>query len=366
MRVAEQRAATDEAGAGIQLGPNALRALETLGVLERLRDHAHAPPAILIRSFSRGRQIASVPLGAEVVRRYGAPYWTLARKDLQRALADAVSAATVPIERGFRIQSARQSYDGVTLVSADGRELRGRALIGADGVWSAVRSTVLGEAPPRFTGHVAWRTVIERCAAPEPFAGESVCLWLGPSAHLVHYSVEGGDKVNVVAVIVGAEAREGWDEPGDPRRLEGAFAGWTASVRRLIGSTQGWRCWSLHARAASLPAAQGRIVLVGDAAHPVLPFLAQGAALALEDAVALAGALGRSPASPALAFERFAADRRSRWLRVQQESRRNGQLYHLRGPLAAARDLALRLSPPGRLIGRYDWLYGYGRSAAGG
>ncbi len=361
VEVLEARDTLEEAGAGVQLGPNAVRALARLGLAEGIEHSVFVPEAIEIRDGRKASTLARLPLGKTAMIQFGGPYWCLHRKDLHSALLAAVEQrAGIGITRGFRLTRIEEASAQVTASAADGRTARGSALVGADGVWSAARSVALGEPPPRFTGHAAWRALIERSRAGTPFDRDTVGLWLGPSAHLVHYPVDGGRLLNIVAVIADSRQAEGWNEAAEPGPLRAAFERWAAPVRRLLDGVAGWRRWSLHERDAGGRAARGRVVLIGDAAHPVLPFLAQGAALALEDAVALAESLARDGEHPDTAFRRFEEIRRARWRRVQQASRSNGRFYHLDGLPGAVRNLALRIAPGSLLLRRYHWLYGEG------
>jgi salicylate hydroxylase len=215
------------------------------------------------------------------------------------------------------------------------------------------------EASLRFTGATAWRALLPRKSLSFPFDAPVVGLWLGPKTHLVHYPVRGGDDLNVVAVTEGGAERQGWNQPGSAETLLASFTRWSKDSKSLLERGEGWRSWSLYRLAHLGRYSAGRIALLGDAAHPVLPYLAQGAALAIEDAVTLAACMAKWPGDQAAAFRRYEALRRPRAMRVQRLSRRFGRLYHLRGPLRPIRNLILERRSEERALQRFDWLYGH-------
>ncbi len=239
-----------------------------------------------------------------------------------------------------------------------GSEAKGAALVGADGLWSTVRPLIAPAASLRFTGATAWRTLLPRAELPAPFNASEVGLWLGPRAHLVHYPVRGGSDLNVVAVIEGGAALQGWNQTGSAETLLAGFTRWTKDSKSLLERATGWRSWSLYRLTGLRRFSEGRIALLGDAAHPVLPYLAQGAALAIEDAVTLADTIAASPGDPALAFPRYETLRWPRTSRVQRLSRRFGRIYHLGGPLRLARNLVLERRSGEAALSDFDWLYG--------
>jgi salicylate hydroxylase len=236
-------------------------------------------------------------------------------------------------------------------------EVDGSCLIAADGLWSRIRPLIAPHAKLYFAGATAWRARLQRDRLASPFDAGNVGLWLGPRAHLVHYPVRGGKELNVVAVVEGGEAKQGWNRQAQAAELLPIFKGWASSARELLGQIETWRCWSLY-RQKPLPGwSEGRIVLLGDAAHPVLPFLAQGAALAIEDAATLAASLAEANGDAALAFRRYERSRRARVGMVQRQALNYGRLYHLRGLPAAARNIVLSERSPERLLEGFEWLY---------
>ncbi|HEX2447022.1 MAG TPA: FAD-dependent monooxygenase, partial [Methyloceanibacter sp.] len=299
--ILERSQFAEETGAGIQLGPNATRALGALGLLDAIESCAFRPEAIVIHDGVSGRKLSALPLGSAAVERYGAPYLTLRRADLHAGLRAALAGlGSLTLRSGFELAAIdAQAGDGVLARGRDGSEVMGACLIGADGLWSAVRAIISPAATLRFAGATAWRAQLPRATArarlPDPFAEPVVGLWLGPRAHLVHYPVGGGADLNVVAVTGGvtasSAARQGWNEPGSKADVLASFARWSKDARSLLEQAEAWRGWSLYRLAGLKSWTAGPVTLLGDAAHPVLPYLAQGAGLAIEDAAALAACL---------------------------------------------------------------------------
>lgn len=357
--VLERSRFSEETGAGIQLGPNATRALAALGVLEAIGARAFKPDAIAIYDGLTGRKLSSLPLGKSVEDRYGAPYLTLHRADLHAGLrAAAEKLVPVTLRPGFEVSAVDTQGADVLVRGIDGSEANGAALVGADGLWSAVRPLIAPAASLRFTGATAWRTLLPREDLPAPFNASEVGLWLGPRAHLVHYPVRGGADLNVVAVTEGGAALQGWNQTSSAETLLAGFTGWNKDSRSLLQRAAVWRSWSLYGLTGLRRFSEGRIALLGDAAHPALPYLAQGAALAIEDAVALAEAVAASPGDPAQAFRRYAERRRARASGVQRLSRRFGRIYHFGGLLRLARNLVLERRSGTAALADLDWLYG--------
>jgi salicylate hydroxylase len=358
--VLERSRFTEETGAGIQLGPNATRALAALGVLDAIEPNAFRPEAIVIHDGLSGRKLTSMPLGRSAADRYGAPYLTLHRADLHAGLrAAAANLPTVELEPDFDVRAIEARDGKVVALDAGGTKRNGASLIGADGLWSTVRTIVMPEAGLRYAGATAWRALLPRKDLPSPFDAPVVGLWLGPRSHLVHYPVRGGGDLNVVAITEGGAERQGWNQSGDAQALLASFARWAKESKSLLERAEAWRSWSLYGLARLERWSTGPVALLGDAAHPVLPYLAQGAALAIEDAVTLATCFGAAPGNPSQAFRRYEELRRPRATRVQRLSRRFGRLYHLGGPLRLARNLVLERRGAESALQRFDWLYRY-------
>ena len=360
----ERAEALEEIGAGLQATPNATRVLARLGVLQTVEAHALAPRAIRIIRGRDGAELARLQLNATA--RWGAPYLVLHRADLQRALLEcAAREKSVALALGAEVAGFKEDAMGVTLGLRRG-SIRlaesGDLLIGADGLRSIVRERLglgaRGEA--RFSGRVAFRAAVEASIAPARACEPDISLELGARAHLVHYPLRGGALVNIVAVIEsdwrGAPEDDPWDGEADQAALFAAFASWSKEARRLIEAARGWRAWPLYDRAPLTTMAVGRVALIGDAAHPMLPFLAQGAAQAIEDAGALAECLAAASEIPA-ALAAYSKRRLARVVRVQQAAADQARLYHLAGAAALIRDLGMRALGPERLLQRYDWIY---------
>jgi salicylate hydroxylase len=358
--VVEQAEGLEETGAGIQLSPNATRILASLGLAERLSSVVIAPEAIRVRTY-RGQGLARVPLGGDVQRRYGAPYWVAHRGDLQGTLAAAVAAhSDIALRLGARAEDYALHANGVTVHLRTARgadEEHGMALIAADGLWSTIRARFGDRRPPRFAHRTAWRAMLPSRVLVSEFREPAVSLWLGPDAHLVLYPVKGGDAINLVAIVRDEWQQPGWSAPGMHQDLLAHFAGWLPLVQNLLALPDRWLKWALCDRAPLRHWSKGPVTLLGDAAHPMLPFLAQGAAMAIEDAFVLAECFGRSPDTPQAALRAYEKQRRRRTARVQRVARWNGRVYHLKGPAAFLRNRALRTRGGDKLLRRYDWIY---------
>jgi salicylate hydroxylase len=352
----ERRTGFDEEGAGIQLSPNASRVLFDLGLGPALRRAAGEPERVAIRAFGTGRPIGQVALGRFARERFGAPYLVVRRGDLQTILLDAVRSRPVRLLMGRTVTGVEDGSEAarIAVEKAGGPEtLETDLAVGADGLWSRLRPALGLARLPVSHGFVACRAVLPREAVDVP--ADETGLWLGPAAHAVHYPIAGGRFVNLVLVRRRAEPVEGWSVDA---RAADVLAGLAPAppLRRILEAVPAWRLWSLF----DLPArrmARGRVALLGDAAHPVLPFLAQGGALAVEDAAVLADALEGDTVPEALAA--YGRARLARVRRVQEAARRNGFSYHA-GPLVAlARDLVLRRLGAEGMAERYAWLYGW-------
>ncbi len=362
----ERRTGFVEVGAGLQLSPNANRILSGLGLGPALARAATEPSRVVVRAIASGRQLGEVALGRFMRDHYGAPYQVIHRADLQTILLDAVRATPgIRLFMGRSVTDLRQddNFVRLTLERAGGarEEIESGVVIGADGVWSKVRPLIGDTRQPGFHGHVAWRATIPRAQAPEALAGDETGLWLGPAGHVVHYPVSAGSRINVVAIQKRKAPVAGWAEPGERRELLAHFSPCAAPLRALLEAPAEWLLWSLYDLPATMMA-RGRVALLGDAAHPVLPFLAQGAALAIEDAAALADHLSRGK-DEALQLREYGRERLPRARRIQNAARKNGRVYHAGSLVALGRDLVMsRLGAEG-MTRRYDWVYGWKRSS---
>lgn len=361
--VLERAEKLQEAGAGLQLSPNASRILIDLGLEPLLARHVITPDSISIMTARTGKEIGRIPLGEAATFRYGAPYWIVRRADLQAALvARVTSHPDIDLRLGAQFEDVAVYPKGVTVVQrrvAARQQEQVLALIGADGVWSSVRHQIFPEAQPQFTGSIAWRGTVDATQLPRGFNTHRVQLWMGTNAHLVAYPMSGGKRINVVAIISGKWNRPGWSEPGDVVEIANHFSAprWPIAARMMIGAVDGWRKWALFAMRDGGVWNKGPIALLGDASHAMLPFAAQGAGMAIEDAAVIAKCLESSPTNPTVAFAQYAGLRGPRVTRVQRTARKNGQTYHLGGPVGFARDQVIRVLGGSRLLSQQDWIY---------
>ncbi|WP_295529673.1 FAD-dependent monooxygenase [uncultured Pseudacidovorax sp.] len=367
--VTEQAPAFSEVGAGIQLGPNIVRRLRALGLGEALNAIVAHPERLCVSSALNGGRVATMPLAGVMEQRYGAPYFTVHRADLHGLLLEAVRAqaeGAVTLSTGARIE--RLSTRGDEFVCAatdDGRAWEGDALIGADGVWGRVRPRIWPDAAPaRPTGHMAFRALLKQDTLPAPLRSRQVDVWLAPRLHAVAYPVRGGEWLNLVVLVesppdeAGADARD-WDQSASRAALDRATGHVGQPLRALLDAVPAWRAWTLCDRtplAGPQEMVDGRVALLGDAAHPMLPYLAQGAGMAIEDAVTLAQQLrGCTSAEVPQALARYAQARWARNGQVQARARRNGRIFHLGGPARWGRDMVMRLAGP--TLMDQPWLY---------
>jgi salicylate hydroxylase len=359
-RVLERRPAFAEEGAGIQIGPNGTRVLQDIGAAGALHHAAAVPDGLQVRCALNAHPLTRLPFGSWIAGRHGAPYWTAHRQDLHAALLEtARSDPLITLQTGAGVESAEQTASSVKAHLTDGTTLAGSVLVAADGLWSALRTQIFDGATPRPAGKSAYRTVVAASHLPEGLATNDVHIWLTEGAHVVHYPVRAGAEHAFVVIFDQPDAKLGWSTQVEPAVVRTRAQRLAPSLRVLLEAAEKWRMWSLHELPIPRNWVKGRVALLGDAAHPVLPFLAQGAVLALEDAAILAQELSKAPTEPSLALQRYENKRRARALRVQAASRRNGRIYHLGGLMAAARDRVLTSAPPVLLMRQYDWLYGW-------
>ena len=364
VRVLERSQRLVEVGAGLQLSPNATRILAELGVLPRLTPVAVRPDRISIRKASTLAPLTSVPLGSDAVRRWGHPYLTVHRADLQSALlAEAARHPEIELSTGAEVRDAAFHSRGVTLsVDRDGGivEEQCSLAVAADGVWSTLRERAFRDARSRDTGYIAWRAIARPTGTVAPVVpANEVTAFLHPGFHLVAYPIRGGEAINLVAVTKG-RAGIGWSNSASPDELEGTMAGTAPALPALVRDAGPWTTWPLHEAPAAGPWTHpAGLVLIGDAAHAMSPYAAQGAAMAIEDAAMLAALAARHRGDNARLMDAFERIRRPRIRRAQRRGAFNRFTWHASGPVALARNLVMSLRPPSRNAGDLDWLYGW-------
>ncbi len=355
VRVLDQADAIREVGAGLQISPNGAVVLKALGLGDALAEAAPRARAVVLRDFRRGAQVFRMDLA-----RADRPYHLVHRADLIEILRRGAKAAGVTVELGRRVVAVTPEVDGVRLSCADGHTETVPLLIGADGLHSPTRAALNKPVRPFFTGQVAWRCTIPLDAPDTP---PEASVHMGPGRHIVTYPLRHGALMNVVAVEErDGWAAEGWSHRDDPANLRAAFADFAPEIRDLLYRAGEVYLWGLFRHPVAKSWGQGRVALLGDAAHPTLPFLAQGANMALEDAWVLAATLADEEDTDT-AFARYEAARRARCARIVEAASKNAENYHLRpGPYRAAAHAALRLGArlaPQAVAGRFDWLYGH-------
>ena len=357
VEVFEQAPEFGEVGAGIQLSPNATRVLHHLGLADALEACAFLPERTEFRSWKTGRLISANPLGDGIRATYGFPYYHIHRGDLLAVLVGAAERADgITLHTDGRVEGFRQDASGVH-VTAAGAGHSGDALVGADGIHSAVRAGLFGPEAATFTGNVAWRALVPADRLPDGLIPPVTTVWWGPGSHFVCYYVRRGELVNCVCVVekAGWEV-ESWTERGDYAELKQDFAGWNDSVQALLDNADpdALYKWALHDRPPMPQWGRGAVTLLGDACHPTLPFMAQGAAMAIEDGAVLAACM-RASADILAAFRRYEDLRRDRTAGVQNGSRRNARVFHMRGISAWLRNRAARRAGAGAMARLYEY-----------
>lgn len=363
VRLYERADTFAEVGAGIQMGPNVVRVLQGWELDTALRQVAAYPERLQVRHALSGAELGVLPLGASIAQRYGAPYATIHRADLQQLLLQALQQReAVWLHTGKTVNRYVETRGAIGLSLSDGLDVEGDVLIAADGLWSRLRQQLLADGPPRVAGHLAYRALVRQADLPAALRSQQVTAWLGPKLHVVAYPVRGGEWLNVVAIVHGhvQGSLEDWDHGANAADLQAALSHTCTSLRELIAAVPAWRLWVLCDRAplgGVEQMARGHVALLGDAAHPMRPYLAQGAGMAIEDAAELGRQLGLVDGVldvPTL-LQRYALNRWQRNARVQARSIRNGEIFHLEGPMAWARDASMRLL--GERLLDVPWLY---------
>jgi len=357
--VLEQASQFGEIGAGIQLGPNVFHMFDRLGIRDRIDKDAVRVEKLVMKDSLSAETITEVPLAGEFAERFGNPYAVSHRADVHGALLTACEdSPLVALEHSQRVASIEETGDDVIAVADTGKTYRGGALIGADGLWSRVRSHLFDDGPPRVSGHVAYRAVLPYEDFPEDLRWNAATLWAGPHNHLVHYPLRRNELFNIVAVFHDDAYVEGWNEPGDRDALMRRFAGVGPQPMSILERVESWRMWVLCDREPIDTWSKGRITLLGDAAHPMLQYFAQGACMAIEDAVCLADKIVIAERDFAAAFRAYEKERYLRTGRVQLMARFLGDIYHAEGVARELRNQALSQRTPKQSHDGLAWLYG--------
>jgi salicylate hydroxylase len=358
VHVFEQAAEFGEIGAGIQLGPNAFWVFDALGITEAIDAVAAFPQALVVMDSLSGEQLTRVPTGTEFRTRFGYPYGLIHRADLHAVLIDACRRSSlVTLSASQKVVDYADRDDRVSVQMENGEAHEGAALIGADGLWSTVRTKVLGDSQPRLAGHIAYRSVMPVGEVPEANRENAMTLWVGPGTHLVHYPLRRGELFNLVAVFHSNRYEEGWDTYGDPDELHACFGDVRPEVRGMLEKIESWRMWVLCDREPVKDWSNGRVTLLGDAAHPMLQYLAQGAVMAMEDAVCLAGKIDEADGDYQAAFADYHLTRYLRTARVQLSARLYGEVYHASGATRDLRNEFLKARTPQQTYESMAWLY---------
>jgi len=358
-QVIEQTAQFKEIGAGIQLGPNVFWMFERLGLVEAINALAVFPNNLIMMDSITGEEVTRIALGDPFRKKFKKPYALIHRADLHRVLLEACRASDlIRLDASQKIVAVEETGDGVAARTENGGEYRGAALIGADGIWSTIRQIVVGDGKPDVAGHITYRAVLPTAEMPEQFRWRDMVIWAGEKVHLVHYPLRTGELFNLVAVFHSDRYQEGWDSFGDPAELHERFARTCAPVRTLLGKIESWRMWVLCDRPPIKEWSRGRITLLGDAAHPMLQYLAQGACMSIEDAVCLADKAVETDRDYEAAFRAYQQARYLRTGRVQIMARVYGEFFHAGGVAKELRNLMLGARSPEDAMAGMEWLYG--------
>ena len=359
VKVLEQVGELGEIGAGVQLAPNAFAAFDALGVGDRARNRAVYTDRMVMMDAVDESLVAEIPTGAAFRDRFANPYAVIHRADVHLSLLEGVRArGDVEVITSTRVTGFEQDGSGVVVFDAAGGAHRGIALVGCDGVKSAVRAQTVGD-DVRVSGHVVYRAVVEATDFPADLRWNAAAVWVGPNCHLVHYPLRGGDQYNVV-VTFHSRVAETWSvSEGSRAEVLSYFEGIGSRVRRLLDLPKSWKRWATADREPIATWTHGRATLLGDAAHPLLQYLAQGACMALEDAVTLGRALEESDNDIAVAFARYERSRVARTARVVLMTREMGRLYHAAGVERLVRNELWKERSPERFYDALEWLYGW-------
>jgi 2-polyprenyl-6-methoxyphenol hydroxylase-like FAD-dependent oxidoreductase len=357
VQVLEQAAEFKEIGAGIQLGPNVFRMFELLGLTDAVFRWAAFPESLEMRDSMTGQSVVEMRID-RLYDRYQAPYGVIHRADLLDRIHDACRASNlIELLPSRKVVSIEDGNDGVTVRTESGETYKGAALVGCDGLWSTVRQHIVGDGKPVVSGHIAYRAVLPTADWPKEYRLPKMIIWAGDKTHLVHYPLRRGELFNLVVVFHSDRYEEGWDSYGDPAELHERFSEKCEPVRALLKKVNAWKMWVLCDRPPIKNWTKGRITLLGDAAHPMLQYLAQGACMAIEDAVCLANQIEASGGNYPAAFQKYQELRYLRTARVQIMARVYGEVYHANNVVREVRNKVLQeWATQGGID--MSWLYG--------
>ena len=361
VKVLEQSPQVGEIGAGIQLGPNAFAAFDALGVGERARARAVYTDEMVMHDALDETLVGRIPVGEAFRERFGNPYAVIHRADVHQSLLEgARESGRIEFVTSTQVRSFEQDDKGVTVIDAAGGRHRGIALIGADGVKSAVREQTVGD-PARLSGHVVYRAVAEKKDFPADLQWNAASIWVGPDCHLVHYPLRGGEQYNVVVTFHSRQAETWGVSEGSREEVQSYFEGICPRARQLIDLPKSWKRWATADREPIAQWSFGRATLLGDAAHPMLQYLAQGACMAMEDAVTLGEAIRFHNSTHSLdfrpAFSHYQLSRVARTARVVLSAREMGRIYHAKGVERLVRNALWKGRTPERFYDAVEWLY---------
>ncbi len=359
VKVMEQASQLGEIGAGIQFGPNAFAALDALGIGELARSRAVYTDEMVMHDALDETLVGRIPTGEAFRQRFGNPYAVIHRADVHMSLLEgAMASGRVEVLTSTTVQRVEQDADSVTVFDSQGGVHRGLALIAADGVKSAIRQQLVGD-DVRISGHVVYRAVVDKKDFPKDLQWNAASIWVGPNCHLVHYPLRGGEQYNVV-VTFHSHDQETWSvREGSREEVQSYFEGICPRARQLIDLPKDWKRWATVDREPIAQWNYGRVTLLGDAAHPTLQYLAQGACMAMEDAVTLGEALRVNDIDFAKAFAQYQASRVARTARIVLSAREMGRIFHAKDVERLVRNDLWKERSPERFYDAMEWLYGW-------
>jgi salicylate hydroxylase len=359
VKVLEQAAQIGEIGAGMQLGPNAFHAFDALGVGEQARSRAVYTDYMVMHDALDEYQVGHIPTGDAFIKRFGNPYAVIHRVDAHTALLEGVqSQGQVELHTNTAVQSIAQDDSSVSVIDQHGHRHQGQALVAADGVKSVVRAQLVGD-PHRVTGHVVYRAVVDKADFPTALQWNAASIWVGPQCHLVHYPLRGGAQYNVVVTFQSREVEEWGVTEGSAEEVQSYFQDVCPKARQLIDLPKHWKRWATADRDPISQWTYGRTTLLGDAAHPTTQYMAQGACMAIEDAVTLREALKAHGNDVHQGFDLYQRSRIARTARIVLASREMGRIYHAKGVERLVRNDLWRGRTPERFYDAMEWLYGW-------